>query len=75
MIKDTKGEKCKSGVSLSSAVLQIFPMANAIDGAEISYQGKKGRQQIDKACKNGQNMTCLTGRADGKDWDCVREMC
>lgn len=41
MIKDSREETCKPGVSPTSVVLQIVPIANAIDGAEISYQGKK----------------------------------
>lgn len=76
MIKDTREEKYKPGVLPTSMAFQIVPIANAIDSVEISYPGKKaGGRERDKACKNGQNMTCLAGRTDGKDWDCFREMC
>lgn len=69
MMKVTKGDKYKSDVFLTSIVLQIAPMANAIDGAEIVIKTKR-QAQIDKACQSGQNMTCLTGRAVGGHWDC-----
>lgn len=41
MMKDTREEKCKPGVLPTSVVLQIVPIANAIDSAEISYPSKK----------------------------------
>lgn len=51
LLKHSREEMCKPGILPTSVVLQIVPIANAIDGAEISYQGKKAGSTEIRAVK------------------------